>query len=383
MTAMGTLDKLQQLAHWPLVARVRVGLLCFLAAELLFLVVILLFREFSTPTTLNEPTAALLVQVLLFSFLGTAALIGASFRVERLSPESPIFAAIVAGLISIVATFIFVLLGIFSAFAWAAMIAVAAFGFTVFDKRFVWSVLGIIICGLAVYSILLVMGSVDYHELLYLGAPASRESLGRWLLFQWSTTGIAGVFAIWFIGVILEKWHAREGALQYESETDALTELLNRRSFFRRCADLLAHPSRADQPVSVALFDLDHFKLINDHHGHDAGDATLVEVARTICRVVREDDLVARFGGEEIVVVLPGCNLPRACDILERCRLAIANLTIHGANADNEFHVTTSIGLTCAPNYSHEEIETLIQHADEALYQAKSGGRNRIVVWGE
>lgn len=379
---MRILDRLEQLARWPLAARVRVALLCFLAANLLLLFVVSLFSRLSAVTIVDQLGASQLVRLLSVSALCATALGLMSYPVERKNPGSGIYAVTVAVVLSGFATAAFILLGLFSAFPWATLIAVAGFGFAVFKKRLVWMVISAVLVALGIYSLLIVSGHAVYRELIIGGGPGAAGNPAHWMLFHWSTTGVAAIVAIWFIGVILGKWHERERALLIESETDALTTLLNRRSFFRRCNEIFDRRSHADQPVSVALFDLDHFKQINDRHGHDAGDATLVEVAKTIRRAVREGDIVARFGGEEIVVVLPGCNLQRACDILERCRSAISELVISNASRKGVFHVTTSIGVTCAPNYFHESIEELIRHADEALYRAKDTGRNRIVVWG-
>ena len=112
----------------------------------------------------------------------------------------------------------------------------------------------------------------------------------------------------------------QRGLLRTQADTDDLTGLLNRRGFNRRLEALLHRPRRPRPPLSLVELDLDHFKLINDHHGHLAGDAALIAVAGALMRSVRQDELVARLGGEEFAIILPNAGVAASLAIAERCR---------------------------------------------------------------
>ena len=123
------------------------------------------------------------------------------------------------------------------------------------------------------------------------------------------------------------------------------------------------------------MIDLDHFKRLNDQHGHSAGDAVLREVARTIMASVRTTDIACRYGGEELLVLLPDCSLDEATQRAETLRSRIEQLS----NVTNGQSVTASLGVACSPETTAEPGE-LVAVADAALYQAKRLGRNRVEV---
>jgi diguanylate cyclase (GGDEF)-like protein len=138
--------------------------------------------------------------------------------------------------------------------------------------------------------------------------------------------------------------------------------------------------TRDGTPFGVLMVDLDHFKRINDRHGHLAGDAVLKAVADTIAATVRRRDSVGRFGGEEFVVLLPGLTPPHIHEVAERIRTAITKLKITVLVADHDRHITdltASIGIATYP-ISGTSIERLLQAADTAMYRAKATGRNRV-----
>jgi diguanylate cyclase (GGDEF)-like protein len=138
----------------------------------------------------------------------------------------------------------------------------------------------------------------------------------------------------------------------------------------------LARGGRESAPLGVAIFDLDRFKSINDQHGHLAGDAVLHEAARRIQSSMRQYDAIGRYGGEEFVILLPGCDEINSLNQAERLRKALSNPEMR--INDVALTVTASFGVTTAPcGYVHTP-ENLIRRADEALYLAKKMGRNRV-----
>jgi diguanylate cyclase (GGDEF)-like protein/PAS domain S-box-containing protein len=157
---------------------------------------------------------------------------------------------------------------------------------------------------------------------------------------------------------------------------DPLTSCLNRRSFFAEFENQWTAALRYQQPLSCVMLDVDHFKSINDRHGHRVGDQVLQQVAERLRAAVREGDLVCRYGGEEFSIVLPDTSLAEAAEAAERFRQAIAAVVC----ADIE--VTASLGVSSVGLGAQEPCE-LLDQADQALYAAKRLGRNRVLRWDE
>jgi diguanylate cyclase (GGDEF)-like protein len=175
-----------------------------------------------------------------------------------------------------------------------------------------------------------------------------------------------------FIILVLAKERSLR-LLQDVALTDELTGSLNRRGFFAAAERLLARQTRSREPLSVLLFDLDHFKSINDRFGHAVGDETLKLFAATASRTLRASDVFARFGGEEFVVMLPG-SLAEARAAAERVRVAFEKAADMVAGCP--LGATVSVGAATASMCA--DIPTLLTAADRALYRAKANGRNCI-----
>lgn len=165
--------------------------------------------------------------------------------------------------------------------------------------------------------------------------------------------------------------------LESLATTDGLTRLPNRRHFMERAESEFIRSQRYNRELSLLLLDVDHFKRINDTHGHDAGDQVLRLLAQTCRENLRQLDVVARYGGEEFIVLLPETAAATAREVAERLRLAIAALQPEVGGA--QLQVTASIGVATAGPET-ECIEALINIADRALYAAKHAGRNRVVA---
>lgn len=160
------------------------------------------------------------------------------------------------------------------------------------------------------------------------------------------------------------------------SLTDPLTGLPNRREFNQRLEERMSAWHRRREPFALLMIDVDHFKNLNDRHGHLVGDQVLATVARTIRGAVRVEDAVARYGGEEFAVLLPSITLDQAAIVAEKIREMISRTVIeHDAQS---IHVTISGGL--AAIVTGDTAESIIQKADEALYAAKASGRNRTCI---
>lgn len=168
--------------------------------------------------------------------------------------------------------------------------------------------------------------------------------------------------------------------LQHDVLTDPLTSVANRRFFERRLAEEVSLWQRQGGCLSCLLLDLDHFKQINDRHGHPAGDAALRQVAQLLGESLRVSDVLARYGGEEFALLLPATDTEQAREIAERLRVRIANQPLVLADG-LEWPVTVSVGCATLANGNDRGVESaavwLLRSADSALYAAKAGGRNR------
>jgi len=195
-----------------------------------------------------------------------------------------------------------------------------------------------------------------YHGLLYLGSYA--------LI-------VAGSLAF----LLMHKERADEETSRLAT-TDPLTGVFNRRTFIELAEQELARSRRAGAPLALMMLDLDHFKRVNDTHGHLTGDEVLVSFTRLIRDCVRRGDLVVRYGGEEFCVLLPGTALSAATALAERIRAATAETTL----THKPFRITVSIGLTACAGDRDTTVGELLARADEALYRAKDEGRNSVVA---
>jgi diguanylate cyclase (GGDEF)-like protein len=172
---------------------------------------------------------------------------------------------------------------------------------------------------------------------------------------------------------------ARE-AMRYKAMHDTLTGIWNRGAILETLDREIWRSRREGLALGVLIADLDHFKSINDNYGHLVGDAVLREVSRRLQTYVRPYDSVGRYGGEEFLVLLPGCNSSETRDKAERLRGAISNASI--STTGGELKITMSIGGVSTADWPQDTANQLLQMADLGLYRAKEEGRNRTVMAG-
>jgi diguanylate cyclase (GGDEF)-like protein len=171
-----------------------------------------------------------------------------------------------------------------------------------------------------------------------------------------------------------------QNTIHYTSSvTDYKTGLYNHSFFNKRLEEELAKVQRYDHAIGLLLMDIDFFKHLNDRHGHLAGDKVLYELARTLEDELRKEDVIARFGGEEFIVLLPSCSKKSALQVAERLRTAIEAMEV--AHGETALHITISIGIEHIDSSNvGEALQHYVDLADKALYMAKERGRNRVVL---
>ena len=165
--------------------------------------------------------------------------------------------------------------------------------------------------------------------------------------------------------------------LRRQVNTDPLTGLFNVR-YFREALDAeLERTRRTGLPTSLMMVDLDHFKRVNDTHGHENGNRVLLHVAELLRNQTRKLDICCRYGGEEFIIILPSTELMLANQVAERCRSLLEELPVELDNG--QLQITASIGVAVCSDAGQLVASQLIEHADQCLYKAKHQGRNQVV----
>ena len=199
-----------------------------------------------------------------------------------------------------------------------------------------------------------------------------------------------GVLAMVYLGVSFHAYVDRSmsyfkrmrdynNQLQDLASHDPLTRVFNAGAYYRACDQQIHASQRSNEPFAVLFIDLDHFKSINDTHGHAVGDDVLRTVAQTLQTTVRRSDILGRIGGEEFSVFLPNTQLLGAQQLAETLRVAIESIHIEVDGV--RLKITASIGVA-AKRFDQETMQAIQQHADQAMYEAKRGGRNRVSTFG-
>jgi diguanylate cyclase (GGDEF)-like protein/PAS domain S-box-containing protein len=209
-----------------------------------------------------------------------------------------------------------------------------------------------------------------------------RHRSGR-IIWVWERGSMVEYGGHWVLeGIILDISDRKlmEQELKLLASHDSLTGLLNRHELMKRMDHDLSRASRYGQPLSILLLDVDHFKPINDHHGHQVGDHVLKQLGQLLIENIREVDYAGRYGGEELLIVLPELDYTEACEMAERLRHLIERAD-HFPNDYEGTHrqVTVSIGVASFPMHGLGT-QPLFNAADKAMYLAKENGRNRVQI---
>jgi diguanylate cyclase (GGDEF)-like protein len=193
------------------------------------------------------------------------------------------------------------------------------------------------------------------------------------------------LIALFLPALTLLQRSLRHAQLENASRMDAKTGLLNAVTWQREARVEISRAARTHTPLAVAMIDIDHFKHVNDTYGHLTGDAVLATLSATLRALLREYDIIGRFGGEEFSILLPHTDIASAQQITERLRTKLAEISVapgHGAVPEEPLQVTVSIGVATLET-SRRDLDDLIAAADAALYRAKAQGRNQVCLSSE
>lgn len=190
--------------------------------------------------------------------------------------------------------------------------------------------------------------------------------------FEKKSRPLSQIFARTFVMALANAMTHED--LQRVAALDALTGCYNRRFGSLRLSEEFSRTERSDVPLGILMFDIDHFKQVNDTYGHLVGDRVLASVSATAKRLLREGDIMMRYGGEEFLVVLPSATVAAAREVSERIRLAVEELVVQ--DRDQAVKCTVSVGYTSYPEAQSEDETGLVKIVDDALYRAKDSGRN-------
>lgn len=265
-------------------------------------------------------------------------------------------------------------IGIMSPATIASFVSLVSVGLVLFERRIIYTTI-VPISTFIVFAVYLTLeGHVRYAPLF---SPLLLDQ-GVFQNTYWVYSMVYLYVPIFLISIVLFEvlliqWRNREKMIDQLSRIDPLTGIFNRRSITHG----LNEAKEQHKVYALILLDLDHFKQINDHYGHEAGDRVLQQVAKILSFNLRSQDIVGRFGGEEFILVLLDADIARAVDIAERCRRQIEQTEIL-VTGKRHIKVTASFGV--AISNGHQNKEEVIRLADTALYQAKAEGRNCIRV---
>ncbi len=305
-------------------------------------------------------------------------LAAAALWARKRAPDRRIFMHVTVILYAITCGLFTSVTGPFDSPGWILFLGGAIVGFLLFERRMVF-------VGAALFFTIVVGGALAIHAgfasldvlLKYIAGTHGQgpQAIARQALLSGSFSALTLLLA----SHIIDRWREREQKLELLSRTDALTGLTNRRRFLELCEQEMLRARRYGSRLAVVLVDLDHFKKINDHRGHLAGDRALAAVARTLRAAVRDVDTAARYGGEEFGILLPDTDAAGAAELATRCLRRIATSLIDVGEGPS-LSITASMGVAGFPDAAVVRVEDLLRRADEALYRAKEAGRNRVAV---
>lgn len=262
------------------------------------------------------------------------------------------------------------IIGVLSPATMISYISLVTVGLVLFNRKIVYYALIPATLYLVVCGYLSLQDYIPYTPIFSLNNLAYQNKF--WVLSMMYFIAPILITCLILFEILLSQWRHREKLIQHLSQINPLTNVLNRRSI-SDCLEKLERKQTSS--YALVLIDLDHFKRINEHYGHDKGDETLIQVSDTLSQIIRHSDVVGRFGGEEFILILNNSSLAKAQIIAEHCRQAIQRLQLT-SDVGESIRVTVSFGM--ALSNAQLRPQQLLSQADKALYEAKACGRNQV-----
>lgn len=326
---------------------------------------------------INVPVMQELTTLVLILTAGSILLFGTGLLLRRQRPNSLRFQLLTTVYFALTLSVCSHYIGTLTLSAGVVLLGGPVFGFIVLNRAVVWTAFIVALTTIVGLSYASSAGLLPYAPVVIPPATAAAQ------LFWTSSNFLFAAPHVILIVILADQtlnwWRKREDMIRHLSRTDALTGIHNRRSIIEMMEKESARTHRHGPPLCVVLLDLDHFKKINDTWGHPMGDRVLQETAALLRDTIRQCDAVGRYGGEEFMLILPDTSLEGAGKLVERCRANLANLNITSPSGAR-LPISGSFGLVCNQYHLTATADLLIKEADDALYQAKDGGRNRVVA---
>ena len=267
------------------------------------------------------------------------------------------------------------MIGVLSPATMVSYVSLVTVGLVLFNRKIVYYTLIPVTLFLILSNYLSLQGQISYAPLFNLSTSPYQNKF--WVSSMLYFIAPILIICLILFEILLSQWRHREQLIQHLSQIDPLTNTLNRRSI-KACLEKLEH--KPTKSYALVLIDLDHFKQINDQYGHNKGDETLIQVSEALSQIIRDNDVVGRFGGEEFILILHQSSLAQAENITERCRQAIQALHLL-SNVGDLIKVTASFGVAFSSTETNPQ--KLLSQADKALYEAKACGRNQVKCYRE
>lgn len=267
------------------------------------------------------------------------------------------------------------MIGVLSPATMVSYVSLVTVGLVLFNRKIVYYTLVPVTLFLILSNYLSLQGQISYAPLFNLSTSPYQNKF--WVSSMLYFIAPILIICLILFEILLSQWRHREQLIQHLSQIDPLTNTLNRRSI-KACLEKLEH--KPTKSYALVLIDLDHFKQINDQYGHNKGDETLIQVSAALSQIIRDNDVVGRFGGEEFILILHQSSLAQAENITERCRQAIQALHLL-SNVGDLIKVTASFGVAFSSTETNPQ--KLLSQADKALYEAKACGRNQVKCYRE
>ena len=362
---------------WPQTERAMLASGVLVAMFLVFLLMTLAGQWL--PVLAHELDAQVLVRVQQFCIAMTAFWLGLlwlCWQVRRKNPHSSAPGVAVTYLVGPSLLVLAYFNGVHTIATGLALVAAPALGFVMFESRHVTNAMLLAWLKTIVLALMVSQGWVQDAP-LYDDPPPNRFLSPTWITIQVLVGLPVGVAILLLTRNIVEALRAREAHVRELSRRDSLTGLWNRSYLAELMQREVELAQRNRWPLALVVVDIDHFKKINDEFGHASGDQALVNVATTLQENLRRIDHIGRYGGEEFLMVLQNCDTQAAAAVAERCRGAIADTPLDLESG--RISLSASFGVSAARG-TRIDTEALFHAADQALYQAKSSGRNRVEI---